>query len=208
MSTSEAAMNVVIGDHFKHRMPPLNSEQLRQVYVKQGLRAYRKSDQQRWHFALFASRIVGKYERGATLGFASDANVSVDKVENDAHAYQLFEELCAHNEGMFRTLVFAARRAPFIYLSHFRALYDARNEYKLDTKQVLDLLMDIVQAEGGISSRAVDVHTRTRYGDTRDWTFYAKQALKGISELRKQPDLPQDVREQVDKTFNILGDHS
>ena len=165
--------------------------------------AYVRSDRSKWVSAFYCGQIVGNYVRAATIDLASDMGVSTDTVEDMAHAYTLYREL-RQMEGA-AGFVRAARQASFIYLSHFRALYDARRNYNLSNEAVLQLLMDIVQAEGGLSSRDVDNHTRERYGDTRDWTYYANRAVKSLSKVLEQPNLPRRVRRATKKAFFSLG---
>jgi len=123
---------------------------------------YREGNRERWISALWCARIVGRYERGATLGLADDMGVSVDTIENMAHAYMMYEALWREQDSRYVAVL--ARRAPHIYYSHFRALYDAWTGYNLTLEQVRDLLVDIYQGEGSISSRDVDQHARERFG--------------------------------------------
>jgi hypothetical protein len=182
----------------------MDKNNLRGVYVSQAKKAYTHSDTSRWIAALNCSMVVGKYDKGATLGLADDMGVSVDTVEDLARAYSMFREMCEFEDCKYRKLVFAARRAPYIYTSHFRAIADAKKSYGLSILQALDLLMDVVQSEGGISSRNVDTHTREKFGDSRDWFYYAKQTEKKLTNLLGQPDLPVDVRGVASELFNIL----
>lgn len=186
----------------------MNSEELKLVYARKAAETYRKKDGYDWQSALWCSRIVGRYERGATLGLADDMGVSTDTIEDRAHAYQLFEKLCKFDGGRFRLFVFQSRRAPYVYLAHFRALYDLQISYNLSDSQILDLLLDIMQNEGGLSSRKLDDHVRSRYGDTRDWTYYAQRAQKELSKLLGQPDFPKEGREKAQDLFSYLGDQA
>lgn len=164
--------------------------------------SYRKSDEVLWPGIYACGNVVGKYGRGATLGLADDMGVSVDTVEDMAHAWWIYSELCEHNDGSHRQFVRQARKAPYIYYSHFRALWDAKSQYNLTIEQVLDLLMDIVQGEGTISSRGVDGHTRSRFGDTRGWQFYAARTQKELGQTLQQPDLP-NVPEEVGNAYKV-----
>lgn len=152
--------------------------------------SYRKSDEKLWVSAYACGKVVGNYDKGATMGLASDMGISSDTVEDLAHSYWLYDDLCTLDGGKFRSFVRNARKSPYIYYSHFRALYDAKQSYGLTVNQVLDLLMDIFQGEGQISSRGVDGHTRSRFGDSRDWTFYAARTQKELGQTLQQPDLP------------------
>lgn len=166
-------------------------------------KAYLKTDESRWTFAFFCGQIVGNYERSASVGLASEMGVSTDTVEDMAHAYTLYREL-RQMEGA-AAFVRLARKAPYIYLSHFRSLYDARRNYNLSNADTLSLLMDIFQGEGTLSSRDVDKLTRDKYGDTRDWTYYANKAVKSLSKVLEQPHLPRKVRRSAKKAYYVLG---
>lgn len=132
------------------------------VARQQAANHYREGNRERWISALWCSKVVGKYDRGATLGLAADMGVSVDTIENMAHAYILYEALWRDQNYRYAAVV--ARRAPYIYYSHFRALYDAWIGYNLTLQQVHDLLVDIYQGEGELSSRDIDTHARERFG--------------------------------------------
>jgi hypothetical protein len=184
---------------------------LQRIYQEQAIRFDVKSDHEMWKSALFCSRIVvrdGQGDRGKSLGLADDMGRSVDTVEDRAHAYWLFEDLCGMDGGKFRRFVFQARRASYIKLSHFRALYDVRNSHKLSDADTLSLLMDIMQAEGGISSRNLEDHARGRFGDNRGWEYYAQRTMKEIHKTLQHPETPKEVREVLQETFNVLGDQA
>ncbi len=176
------------------------------TYSRKAAEAYRKSDNSRWVSALFCFKVVGAYERGATIGLSSDMGVSVDTIEDLAHAYQLYYEL--RHMPSASAFVRLARKAPYIYMAHFRALYDARKRYNLDNEMILKLLVDIFMAEGGISCRDVDIHARDRFGDLRDWTYFAQKANKSLNTLLQQPDLPTDGRKIVADAFEWLGENA
>ena len=177
-----------------------------QIYSRKAAEAYRRSDKSRWVCALFCYKVVGSYERGATLGLASDMGVSVDTVEDLSHSYQLYHELRRMPQAS--SFVGMCRLSPYIYIAHFRALYEARERYHLTNDAILRLLMDIFMGEGQISSRDVDQHARDRYGDTRTWEFYGAKATKAIANLLNQPDLPKDGRDVVSRAFDWWGEHS
>ena len=117
--------------------------------------AYKNSDGGRWEAARWCAKIVGKYERGATIGLSADMGVSVDTIENLAHAYTMYIEFCSRQR--YRGATRMAREMPRIYYSHFRALYTARNRYQLTLNETFDILRDIYLDEGGISSRVLMV---------------------------------------------------
>lgn len=175
------------------------------VYKLSAIKAFHVANKKDWQSAAWAAKVVSKNkpgERGQTLALAEETGKSVDTIEDRAHAYWLFEDLCKLNGGASRKFVFLCRRAPFIYISHFRALYDLRNAYKLTDEQVLELLADILHGEGGISSRNLETHTRSKYGDSRDWTFYAQKALKELNKVQGEPTLP-NTSEEIGYVFKV-----
>lgn len=163
---------------------------LRGVMVKAAALAFEKEDEASWRTALFASRVVGKYERGATLGFADECGVSEDTIEDRAHSYALFERLCKLDDGQFRSFVFMCRRAPFIYISHFRVLHDCQTKFSLSDTDILDLLNQIFQAEGDLSSRKLSDRILTKYGEHLGWDYYAQRSMVEISKALQSPDFP------------------
>lgn len=185
---------------------------LLKVFSGQAIAHDKKSDKHIWISSAFCAKVVardaGKQIRGATLGLADDMGRSPDTIEDRAHGYWLFEELCKLDNGQYRNFVFLARRAPYIHFSHFRALWDVKNTYKLSHADCLSLLTDIVQHEGALSSRKLEEHTRTKFGDTRDWTYYGQRAMKEISKTLTQPDTPAEVRKVLQDAFSILGDEA
>jgi hypothetical protein len=176
-----------------------------QIWYGNACAAYKDSDGGRWEAARWCAKIVGKYERGATIGLASDMGVSPDTIENLAHAYLMFIELCSKRRYRYSTV--RARNAPRVYYSHFRALYTARHRYNLSLAEVFDVLRDIVLDEGGISSRDIDGHISEKYGKVRDWMDYAESANKKIASLLKCPDLPDDGRQIFKTAFNWVGEN-
>lgn len=195
----------------------MKKEDIYKLEIQNAISCYRKSDASKWHCALWCSRVVGKYERGATVDLASSMAVSVDTVENMAHAYTMFEILCNSDGNIdekiarlknVRQYVFNARRSGYIYLSHFRALYDAMKRYGLTNAQLLSLLVDIVQAEGGLSSRDVDEHTSRKYGKQKNWMYFATLAKKELQKLRGCPDFPHEGSSVVDPAIEWLNDNT
>jgi len=174
-----------------------------QIWYNNACTAYKNSDSGRWEAARWCAKIVGKYERGATIGLAEDMGVSVDTIENLAHAYMMFIELAFH--ARYRHATVMARNAPRVYYSHFRALYTARHRYNLSLGEVFDVLRDIVLDEGGISSRDIDGLISERYGKERDWMYYAEKVQKTLASALRSPDLPKEGRMIFSDAFNWIG---
>ena len=185
-------------------LTPREKIRLEQIY-KKACDAYKSSDSGRWEAARWCAKVVGKYERGGTIGLASDMGVSPDTVENMAHAYVMYIEFCATTK--YRNATRMARKMPRVYYSHFRALYNARHRYGLTLPETFDILRDIYSQEGGISSRDVDSHVVERFGKERDWMYYAEQAQKKLANMLRSPDLPKDGREITSNLFNWIGEN-
>ena len=98
-----------------------------------------------------------------------------------------------------------ARKLPFIYLSHFRSLYDAKNSFGLTNEQVLSLLLDIVMAEGSLSSRDIDKHTRKKYGKEKTWFYHAQRANKELLSMVNSEDFPKRGRKMIVRVIEWLS---
>ena len=176
--------------------------------VRNACHAYKGADKTRWVAAYWAAQIVGKYDRGATLALATEMGVSPDTVENLARAYRLYDDLRKCNEGEYLHIVSRARKHPKVYMSHFVALFKARETYNLNVEQVISILVDVVQLNGQLSSRDVDNHVQARYGVVRSWTYYAQRAQKEIGKTLMCPDLPVMVRKVLNGIYEVVGDQA
>lgn len=174
--------------------------------IERAAGSYKKSDDGRWVAAYWSSKVVGTYAIGGTLELSKRMGCSTDTVENLAHAYMLYNDLRA--DPRYRQTTRAIRKMPYIYYSYFRALYKAREDYSLSLEQIHDLLVDILQAEGGLHLSSLENHIRDRFGDTRDWRFYGTTALKHIGKLLQQPDIPDDVKAVLIPAFEVLGEQA
>ena len=176
-----------------------------QIWYANACTAYKNSDNGRWEAARWCAKIVGKYEKGATIGLADDMGVSSDTIENMAHAYSMYIEFCSKQK--YRNATRISRQMPRVYYSHFRALYTARNRYHLTLDEAFGILRDIVLDEGGISSRDIDGLIRDKYGREKDWMFYAERVQKANASLLKCTDLPDEGRVVIKTSFNWIGDN-
>lgn len=174
--------------------------------IERAARSYKRSDSGRWAATYYCARVVGKYQRGGTLSLAERMGVSPDTVENLAHAYVLYAEFRA--QPHYRKVINSIRKLPYVYYSYFRSLYKAKSDYKLTLDQVYAILMDVVMAEGSLKQGDLDQHIQDRFGDTRDWTYYAEKAHKEIHKVLQQPDLPAEVRARLVPAYEALGDKS
>lgn len=171
-------------------------EQRRERFVELAVRHYKGSDGSKWLAALFCAQVVGNYSRGATMGLATDMNVSVDTIEDMASAYDLYSDL----KGLAPELVRLSRKTNGIYLSHFRALADIRRRYRMNDTDILQILIDIVQSvrDGQpISSRDVADYAQERYGVTRSWTYYASKAAAALHNAMQCEDMSAKQRQEV-----------
>lgn len=165
---------------------------------------YKHSDDGRWAAAFFAARVVGRYELGATIRLSNRMGKSVDTVENLAHAYFLYAELRA--DPRYHRAVREIRKLPFMYYSYWRALWKAKQDYRLTLEQVWDILIDMMHAEGSLHLSHLEVHIRDRFGDRRTWDYWGARALKEISQVLNQPDVPDDVKATLIPAYNKLGE--
>lgn len=188
------------------RRTAMDEERKIQRDIERAATNYKLSDNGRWLACYFASRVVGSYRFGATLELSERMGVSVDTVENLAHAWEMYAEFRAVPE--YRNAVRAIRKMPYIYYSYFRALYRAKMDYGLDTEKLFMLLNDILQAEGDFSLKDLEIHLIDRYGDSRDWTYWGKKAHKAIHKALQQPDLPKRARKKLRGAYEVLGDMS
>ena len=174
-----------------------------QKWYKNACTAYKNSDDGRWEAARWCAKIVGKYERGATIGLADDMGVSSDTIENMAHAYVMYIEFCSKQK--YRKATRMSRAMPRVYYSHFRALYTSRKRFGLTLDEAFSILRDIVLDEGGISSRDVDSLINDKYGKEKDWKYYAERVMKALASLHKSNDLPEEGRKISYELFNWIG---
>lgn len=181
----------------------MNEQERVGLYIEQAHRADRSSNEKKWIECLWSSKIVGKYS-SRTKDLADRLGVEVDTVEDAAHVYWIFEELVSANDNLYRTVVFAARRSPFIHVSHFRVLYDAKIKYNLTIEQIFMYLLDCIQQEGGMSARALERNLKQKHDKELDWTWYAQGTLKSISITLGQPDLPDEIRKVLQPAYDKL----
>lgn len=181
-----------------------NPDELRRIRYGEAIKAEQKANKDTWKSCLWCWQVAGKYQKGGVLGLADDMGKSDDTVYDRAHAYEIFVELCNHDDGRHRFFVHTVRRLPFIYWSHFRALWDAKRDFELTTEQVLDLLMEVYQAEGGISSRGLSEVVKRKLGVDRPWTYYADKIIADIDKALGHPNTPRKIRSSLKKTKNSL----
>ena len=158
-----------------------------------------------WYSAPWCYRVVGNYQVGETQSVAETIGKSRDTVEDRAHMYTLFLDLCKIGPEE-RYFVHMSRRLPYVHPSHFNVMYDIRERYGLDNRDILHLLMDIVQNEGSLSSRDLDKHARDRFGVDRPWDWYAGRAMPNLWNIYNHEDTPGDVRKMAGELWSKLGD--
>ncbi len=184
----------------------MNEQQELERNIERAALSYKRSDAGRWAAAYFAAQVVGTYELGATIRLANRMACSTDTVENLAHAYMLYNELRRIPE--YRQVMRSMRRLPFMYYSYWRSLYKAKRDYGLTLEQVFKILVDMVQAEGGLRQGDLDKHIQERYGDTRTWHYFGARAMKEIHKALSQPDLPDSVKAVLLPAYEVLGEQS
>lgn len=185
----------------------LTPKQEYDMYVEQIQRHSNTEKWGIWRTAIWCHRAVGKYSVGETKGIAESIGKSRDTVEDRAHMYALFLDLIEIGPNE-RSFVHAARRLPYVHPSHFNVMYDIRGRYGLSNKEILDLLIDIVQNEGSLSSRDLDKHARDRFGVDRPWDYYAGRAMPSLWEMYSHADTPSEIRKVAGELWSMLGDKS
>lgn len=178
---------------------------LQRIRYGEAIKAEQKANKNTWASCLWCWQVAGKYKEGGVKGLASDMGKSDDTVYDRAHAYEIFVELCNFDYGRHRYFVHAVRRLPYVYWSHFRAMWDAKKDFELTTSQVFDLLMEIYQGEGSISSRGLSEVVEGKLGVQRPWTYYANRALKEMQKTINQPKTPRKIKSQMKKIIGTLS---
>ena len=166
---------------------------------------YKRGDVARWVAAFWCAQVVerdGVGEKGATIGLALDMGVSRDTVENLAHAYWIYSDL--RKVEKYRHATALMRKMPTSYYSHFRALYDARRDYNLTLAQVFDIVTDVYQGEGSISSRDIDQHARDRFG-VANWSKELRRLKAALKRAKGNKMLARKDKLQMEKVIKTLG---
>jgi hypothetical protein len=133
---------------------PLRRSAHRRAVAHQG-----KGQRELWASCFACARIVGKYDKGASLALADDLHSSVDTVESRAHAAEAWALMRAAFRGDSESFTrLKAVRAVLGY-SYFVVVWKRiRAE-----DDAYDILADLeVSASGGGGTRAFDRATRKR----------------------------------------------
>ena len=107
-------------------------------YMDRAVSANSRSEKSLWESARWCARVVGKYERGATLDLATLMGRSADTIERRAHGHWIFAELC--QQKRYRKATRLAREMTHVNLSHFIELYNIKRLYDVELKEIFDLL--------------------------------------------------------------------
>ena len=182
----------------------ISDQELRRIEYAQAIKAEQKANKNTWTSCLWCWQVANRYKEGGVKGLAADMGKSDDTVYDRAHAYEIFVELCNYDDGRHRFFVHTVRRLPYIYWSHFRAMWDAKKDFELTTNQVYDLLMEIYQAEGGISSRGLSEVVRGKLGVEHPWTYYADRTLREMKKTISQPQTPRKIKTGMKKIVAVL----
>jgi len=113
--------------------------------------AGRKSDAAKWVGCFWASRVVGRYERGATQALAREMSYSVDTLQNMARAYRMYSECRAAFKGR-RKLISNLRK---IRQSLPYGVFAATDKRMADSP-ALEILAELMTAKSeGASARDI-----------------------------------------------------
>lgn len=123
-----------MGDQSVERIPLERATRRVEKYYKAGTAS-------RWGAALWAALVVGRYERGATLGLARRLLVSVSAVENLAVAgitYKHLRAFARNSRARSRLLRRARRALPY---THFVVLGECWRRYEFSPYEALRYLV-------------------------------------------------------------------
>lgn len=185
-----------------------NPDGVRRLYYEQAISAETSANKKTWVSCLWCWKIAGKYQEGGVKGLAADLGKSDDTVYDRAHAYSIFNDICLFDGGRYRSLAFQARRSQYITWSHFRALWDAKKTFNLDMEIIIHALMDVVFAEGDITSRGLDTHIREKYGVQHNWEYYAKRVTKEMLKCMNAPGVPRRIRKDMKSLSKKIGSNN
>lgn len=180
-------------------MPELTDTQRERVY-SQAADCYRAQDRQGWRFAALAACSGGTYKDLADY----IGGVSPDKVESHAHAWEMYRDLWREYGGMITHV----RRMPYVYISHFVVLHRIRRKYAVSLAVCYSYLIDVLQAEGDISSRDLMLQADHEHGLARALPYEANRARGALKTLLTRGDLTIDDRRLFVQTLERLEELS
>lgn len=145
------------------------------VLHRRAVTYYRRGTDNRWVACLAASRIVGNYERGATLALAQDLAISASQVENLAYAgmaYRTFRRFGLDSETRRR-----------LTPSHF-SVWQLFTRLEIDPAELVSELR--TAAENGVSCAGLSKALVEMYGDGKDDETPAERFTQSMQAARSK----------------------
>lgn len=162
--------------------------------------AKQEEDVSGWRLAVYAANVGGTYKDLAEF----IGGVSPDQIETKAHAWDMYRSL----RREYGPIVGMLRRLPYIYYSHFSALYKIKAKYKLDNESVFDMLMEVFQGKGSVSTRMLRTQADNDMGNERALPYEAGKAHAALGRLLSRGDLAPRDRQLLAQAFSILEELS
>lgn len=134
----------------------------------------RKSDRNLWVAGFYAARVIGKYEKAATIAISDRSGKSIATVQNWAHAVWMYQAL--RLTGNFRVVRFYRQE---LTITHFWTLWEKCNKYNLTSRdavkyfdQMLDYRSQGEPWSADALAREIDAH-EDKAGNVPGWSYYA-----------------------------------
>lgn len=174
-------------------------------HVARAAAALRESDKNIWKAAYHACKMWGHYQHYGVKSIADAAQKSVSQIENYAHAYDLFTELCKF--GYVCEIRKLRRR---VSPSHFWKMWSAKNTYGLMGWECVKYLM--LSASNGWSGDRMIEELLVDLGKKRP-PLKVQTVCKGIAAyaaeiLARVNDFTTQQREAAQVVLNVFGDAS
>ena len=159
--------------------------------------SYRKGSDYRWVACLCASRIVGKYDRGATLAMGKLLALSVSQIENLARAGVVYRWL----RPLARDLP-AIRKA--LTPSHFSVLGEMIRKYEPSLIQAVELLRDAAHAGMSVGDFRAALDTELG-GYHPEWPARFEKLSALVDALCDDYDVPPTLRLKARAVRRYMG---
>lgn len=183
----------------------MNNDNKKERYARYVLEAERGANNKLWVSCYWCYRTWTEMDEGGIKGLAEQTGKSDDTLYDRAHAYDMFTRLRSLPGKKNKMAVNLIRKLPYIYWSHFRALWDVQKAWNLSDQKIMNLLMEIYQAEGKFSARKIEKLAEERFGEERDWKYYAERTSIVMQELINHPNTPNNIRDSAKKTYDLLS---
>lgn len=174
----------------------MNVEQERQKYHRRTVVAYRKGNDYRWVACLAASRIVGRYDEGATLALANDLAVTKMQVTRLARAGVTYRRLRRYNPE-----VTGIRKA--LSPTHFAVMGELAIKHDLDEHYMIEQLRTAAREGASVASlrSSVDGENNAYYPL---WIKHYKNFVRMADYLVEDSDTPDNVRSVAGLILDLI----